>query len=468
MSLVKVVFNDKASVVAEVADTDDKKRVGLMWRKDLPDDRGMLFPYKEADTQSIWMKNTHIKLSVVFADSDGVIRKIADGQPHCLDPISCDNVKYVIEVKRGFCDKHDIKGGDTIELENIDMNRIKTWLTRIANDLEKNDYVSHASYIDGLVKVALGDDQYYYDYASQPPGNIQDVFVKGKMHSALIQSDKETRANQANDVRREIAQKLNQSFKHDLAQQFEAISYAGLLAARRGDVEETYGGFSQFLNAVKQDESGTDLLQSLRGLVFDLMAKMAFVLYATNVADEEDVEPQIMDVVNQLNEDSGGQLNELPGMVEQTINSYKRYLMDRSVSDKQEKREMVFKPRYVDEREKRFEKLLKDYKKLTGKKMDPESDKAIEMFRRYLLDVYPKEIIPLMKKTIENPYDDIPNDVKYKMSAWIKLDNNPFRYDIDEIEAAIDVFGDRISDQPLTKEEKRKIKKAKLVPILYT
>jgi hypothetical protein len=63
------------SLDVEVANSDTKRRQGLMYRKDLAKDRGMLFLWPQSNTKCMWMKNTSLPLSVAYLSNDGVIQE---------------------------------------------------------------------------------------------------------------------------------------------------------------------------------------------------------------------------------------------------------------------------------------------------------------------------------------------------------------------------------------------------------
>jgi len=86
---------------------------GLMHRKSLGRDAGMLFIYDEPAYQSMWMKNTLIPLSVAFLDAGGTILNIADMQPQTLDPhMSAGPAKYAVEANLGWFAARGVKAGD--------------------------------------------------------------------------------------------------------------------------------------------------------------------------------------------------------------------------------------------------------------------------------------------------------------------------------------------------------------------
>lgn len=103
-------------VTAEVAATDEHRSQGLMHRRMLPENRGMLFVFPQAAIHGMWMMNTHIPLSVAFIDPDGVIINIADMQPHTRDAHNATRpAKYALEVNQGWFRKRDIRAGAKVE-----------------------------------------------------------------------------------------------------------------------------------------------------------------------------------------------------------------------------------------------------------------------------------------------------------------------------------------------------------------
>ncbi len=86
----------------EVADDPAERQQGLMNRKNLGDDEGMLFIFPEDQILSFWMKNTLIPLSIAYIDSSGVIREIHHMEPQSLRPVTSRvSVRYALEVNRG-------------------------------------------------------------------------------------------------------------------------------------------------------------------------------------------------------------------------------------------------------------------------------------------------------------------------------------------------------------------------------
>ena len=107
-------------LTAEVAATDATRSTGLMHRRMMPENRGMLFIFPDVALHGMWMMNTYLPLSVAFIDRDGVIINIADMQPHTQSPHHATRpAKYALEMNQGWFRKRGIKPGDRVEgLEN--------------------------------------------------------------------------------------------------------------------------------------------------------------------------------------------------------------------------------------------------------------------------------------------------------------------------------------------------------------
>jgi uncharacterized protein len=99
----------------EVALSDEQRMTGLMFRKALGKDDGMLFIFDEAGYQSMWMKNTLVPLSVAFVDAQGTILNILDMQPETLDShTSAGPATYAIETNKGWFAAKKVKAGDKV------------------------------------------------------------------------------------------------------------------------------------------------------------------------------------------------------------------------------------------------------------------------------------------------------------------------------------------------------------------
>lgn len=103
-------------ITAEVAATDGERAQGLMHRRILPENRGMLFVFPQVALHGMWMMNTYIPLSVAFLDERGVVINIEDMEPHTRDTHSAVRpARYALEANRGWFKKRGIKAGSKVE-----------------------------------------------------------------------------------------------------------------------------------------------------------------------------------------------------------------------------------------------------------------------------------------------------------------------------------------------------------------
>jgi len=100
----------------EIAKSAEEQARGLMFRTELNDDKGMVFPYPSARPLSFWMKNTVISLDIIFINEDGSIANIArNTEPYSLESVSSINPAIaVLEVRAGLTQELNIKAGDII------------------------------------------------------------------------------------------------------------------------------------------------------------------------------------------------------------------------------------------------------------------------------------------------------------------------------------------------------------------
>lgn len=100
----------------ELAVTDEERARGLMFRRELPPGRGMLFDFKQDSPVSMWMENTYIPLDMIFIRSDGSIARIAENtEPMSRRIVSSGGpVRAVLEVIAGTARKLGIAAGDRV------------------------------------------------------------------------------------------------------------------------------------------------------------------------------------------------------------------------------------------------------------------------------------------------------------------------------------------------------------------
>ena len=114
--IVKIRFGEQ-TFKFETAVTAQQRAKGLMHRKSLPADSGMLFVYSYSQELSFWMKNTLIPLDIAFIAADGHILNIEPMEPLDESTVGSDgDAMFALEANRGFFAKHNIKPGDKAEI----------------------------------------------------------------------------------------------------------------------------------------------------------------------------------------------------------------------------------------------------------------------------------------------------------------------------------------------------------------
>ncbi len=116
-----VVFESGKAINVEVADTFQKRAIGLMNRSSLDEYSGMLFIFGDEAERSFWMKDTLIPLDMIFIDSGFKIVHIQKEAKPCKT-IACEGyssikpAKYVVEINGGLSEKWSIEAGQKIEI----------------------------------------------------------------------------------------------------------------------------------------------------------------------------------------------------------------------------------------------------------------------------------------------------------------------------------------------------------------
>jgi len=104
-------------VAVEIANSEEKRQFGLMYRTDLPEMQGMLFLFPREGPLAFWMKNTPRSLDIIYINAAHRIVGIARN----TTPFSEENLpsgkptQFVLEVNGGFCQRHNINEGDRVE-----------------------------------------------------------------------------------------------------------------------------------------------------------------------------------------------------------------------------------------------------------------------------------------------------------------------------------------------------------------
>jgi len=102
-------------IQAEVAARDPDRMQGLMHRRSMPANHGMLFVFAQAARHCMWMRNTFLPLSVAFLDEEGRILNIEDMQPQTEDNhCAAKAARYALEMNLGWFAGKGIKPGTRI------------------------------------------------------------------------------------------------------------------------------------------------------------------------------------------------------------------------------------------------------------------------------------------------------------------------------------------------------------------
>ena len=114
--------NGPVRFTVEIADNDEERNRGLMFRESLADDRGMLFHFQEPEMASFWMRNTVISLDIIFIGDNGrVVSIAAEAEPKSDKLISSvAPVRFVLELNAKKARLMHLKIGDTVRNALID------------------------------------------------------------------------------------------------------------------------------------------------------------------------------------------------------------------------------------------------------------------------------------------------------------------------------------------------------------
>ena len=107
--------------MVDLAETQEKQALGLMFRESMPNDHGMLFIFPAEGMRSFWMKNTKIPLDIFYFDENLALVSVSENTPPCRTA-RCPNypsagpAKYVLELNAGKAKELGAQAGDVLEL----------------------------------------------------------------------------------------------------------------------------------------------------------------------------------------------------------------------------------------------------------------------------------------------------------------------------------------------------------------
>lgn len=115
---------EPVEVQVEIARTEQERARGLMFRKQLPENHGMLFVFDRPEHLSFWMKNTYLPLDMVFiTDEMRVLGVVENATPLSTQSQQVPgNSQFVLEVNAGFCQAHGVRDGSRVRFLNIPLS----------------------------------------------------------------------------------------------------------------------------------------------------------------------------------------------------------------------------------------------------------------------------------------------------------------------------------------------------------
>jgi len=112
----EILIGDKR-IRVEVAENEMSRNMGMMFRRNLEDDKGMLFIFEDSAPRRFWMKNTFVPLSIAYIDSEGKIINISDMSPLSESGVwSLGPAKYALEMNKGWFLSNGICPGDFVKI----------------------------------------------------------------------------------------------------------------------------------------------------------------------------------------------------------------------------------------------------------------------------------------------------------------------------------------------------------------
>lgn len=117
MKKIKIEINEKVYTVEIASDEDDLEK-GLQNVSSLDDDKGMLFVFEDDEVPTMWMKDTHIPLDIIFINEDWEVVRVAQGEPLSEQMISESDAKYVLELNV----ESGVEVGDYVDLDEVELD----------------------------------------------------------------------------------------------------------------------------------------------------------------------------------------------------------------------------------------------------------------------------------------------------------------------------------------------------------
>ena len=106
-------------VITELAMTQIQVGTGMMFRREMGENEGMLFVFARPHRTSFYMKNTLVPLNIAYIDSEGVVLELHELKPLDETPVGAasDNVQFVLEMNKGWFQRHNLSTGAVVTTE---------------------------------------------------------------------------------------------------------------------------------------------------------------------------------------------------------------------------------------------------------------------------------------------------------------------------------------------------------------
>ncbi len=112
---------DEVAIEVQLALSPAEQSKGLMYRESLPEDSGMIFPYRQPRQMSFWMANTPLPLDIAFFDSEGILLEIHHMHPFDTTRTrsNTDQAQYALEMAAGWYQEKGILPGARLDLKSL-------------------------------------------------------------------------------------------------------------------------------------------------------------------------------------------------------------------------------------------------------------------------------------------------------------------------------------------------------------
>jgi uncharacterized protein len=113
------IYLASEEMIVELARTQQEQRTGMMFRTNMDENSGMLFPMPQTEQVSFWMKNCPLPLSAAYIDPEGIIQEIHEFRPHDTNGVASasNNIRFVLETPQGWFERHHIGVGVAVATE---------------------------------------------------------------------------------------------------------------------------------------------------------------------------------------------------------------------------------------------------------------------------------------------------------------------------------------------------------------